>query len=159
MVYGEGRVHEDEGVGDAELCVLCSCCIIKEIQKKMMNVYRSVVKLKDKQRERDWFQSVREGTGLLLGIKFWLILQRGNRWWMGFRFSSILGCPLWFKERRNIKNNENSVSSSYPSIIIIKKKRMDKEGTNLEDLKRADGFLLRRPLTLLYYVCVQCHKD
>ena len=34
VVYGEGRVHEDEGVGDAELRVLCSCCIIKEIQKR-----------------------------------------------------------------------------------------------------------------------------
>jgi len=39
-------------------------------------------------------------------------------------------------------------------------KRMNKEGTNLEDLKRggaeaeAGSFPLRRPLALLYCVCV-----
>lgn len=35
---------------------------------------------------------------------------------------------------------------------------MDKEGTNLEDLKRAGGFPLWLPLALLYCECVQCHK-
>jgi len=128
VVYGEGRVHEDEGVGDAELRVLCSCCIIKEIQKRWTYIEVLSHLKTDKEREIG-FKVYREWTGLLLGIRFWLMLRRGNRWWRGFRFSSILGYPLWFKERRNIKNNETSISSSYPSIIIIKMKRMDKEPT------------------------------